>query len=465
MKAWTLWTSLLLWSSAMAPAVAQPSPVSASEFAYGIRMTPKETLAVHTALLPDAVYRGSVGRDLADIRVFNADGQPLTHAVRSLPRPPAAPSVTHPLPWFVLPEDPGTPSGQPSATSLRIERDEKGAVIDLQVASSGTPEPDAGGPLPTTYLVDLRGISAPVSGLRVQLAGGGGDYTAPVSVDVSEDLTEYRRNVSRQTLVSLRYGDKHVHREDVALPQPGASFVRLRFAHPPPTALAAVAAVITPPAASAARHVVRLAGTADPEAPGRYRFDAGGDLPVDRVRVRLPEDNTVVAGALYRVGASGAPTGTQQPVLRDTFYRVVQGGERFDNDSVSISRRRGRHWVLELDAAGAGLGQAMPVLELTRVPDQLLFVGRGAAPYLLAYGHHGADPSAFEARSLLEVLPTSQREGLADTSVELGTQEPLAGPTALVAPPAYRHYALWAVLVLGVLALLAVAVRLARNTD
>lgn len=65
----------------------------------------------------------------------------------------------------------------------------------------------------------------------------------------------------------------------------------------------------------------------------------------------------------------------------------------------------------------------------------------------------------------MHVLPGSQRETLTHMSVELGSAEALAGPAALQTPPPYRNYALWALLVCGVLAVLGVAVRMLRRPD
>ena len=57
------------------------------DFARAIDLTPTQPRAVHTALLPIEVYRGVTRADLGDLRVFNAGGQPVPHALRTLDAP------------------------------------------------------------------------------------------------------------------------------------------------------------------------------------------------------------------------------------------------------------------------------------------------------------------------------------------------------------------------------------------
>jgi hypothetical protein len=58
-----------------------------ADFAFGVPLETSGPQALFQVELPPAVYEGVVRADLADLRVFNAAGEPVPHAF--LPRPVA----------------------------------------------------------------------------------------------------------------------------------------------------------------------------------------------------------------------------------------------------------------------------------------------------------------------------------------------------------------------------------------
>jgi hypothetical protein len=120
---------------------------------------------------------------------------------------------------------------------------------------------------------------------------------------------------------------------------------------------------------------------------------------------------------------------------------------------------------------GGGLGQGVPRLHTFHVPEQLLFVRRGAAPFTLAYGSLRATPSEFSADELLALLPPASKSQAGAPKPEpaiasAGATRTLGGDAALRAPPPpppIKTYVLWAVLIAGVGLLTALALRLLRG--
>ena len=91
--------SLVLVALAAAAAAHAERP---ADYAYGIPIEAGAPSAVLRVAVPAAVYEGVVHRDLADLRVFNADGEVVPFAF--VPRP-AAPRERPPavaLPMFPL---------------------------------------------------------------------------------------------------------------------------------------------------------------------------------------------------------------------------------------------------------------------------------------------------------------------------------------------------------------------------
>lgn len=97
--------------------------------------------------------------------------------------------------------------------------------------------------------------------------------------------------------------------------------------------------------------------------------------------------------------------------------------------------------------------------------DQLLFLRRGDGPFTLAYGRYETPSARLEADDILSLLP---RDASPVASATLGERKSLGGLERLSPPPPpapYKAYAVWAVLILGVILLGALAVHLARANN
>lgn len=434
-----------------------------SEFAFSIPLEPETDTAVHVALLPDAVYRGVAHADLSDVRVFNAAGEPVPHAIRlATSRPSPTASELRAVPLFPL-SDPEQQPDTAGAMTLRIERDGNGSVIDLRQVEPTTPAATA--KVPTAYLLDLRALERPVAALTLTLAETDDDYVVPIELDASDDLVRFRRGVAQHTLVSLHYDGHVVERRQVPLAGLQAPFLRLRAGGDGlPASLLSARVTLVARDAPPPRVELRALGVARANQPGTYDFDLGGGVPAETIGLALPHDNTLVEATLsVRASAQAKP---ERVIHAGTFYRVRHAGAVLASEPVPIPRTSERYWVLRVDPKGGGLGAGKPELVLSRTPDQLLFLARGAAPFQLAYGHHAAFARGFSPAQLLRVLPARKLSDLPEQDTRLGAPVERAGPSALRAPPPpppYRTYALWAVLILGVVLLAAAARAVLRS--
>ena len=62
------------------------------DFAFGLRVDMPGWAAIYKLALPEEIYRGALRFDLGDLRVFNAAGEEVAHALR---QPAATVSGTH----------------------------------------------------------------------------------------------------------------------------------------------------------------------------------------------------------------------------------------------------------------------------------------------------------------------------------------------------------------------------------
>jgi hypothetical protein len=225
---------------------------------------------------------------------------------------------------------------------------------------------------------------------------------------------------------------------------------------------ARLAPVIDPPP----RQRERIQGERAPGERAEYVFDLGGAIPVDRVQVDLPTANTVVEAQLYSALEASGPWLHH---FSGVLYQLDHPDGALRNAEITVPAIRRRYFKLAVAEKGGGLGGVAPALEVAWMPEQLLFVARGAGPFALGYGRAQVDGSRFDAAELIQsALPpdADPRRDLPRETAQLGPVRTVGDPSVLeprAEPPAPKTLALWGVLVGSVLIVLALSVRLLRR--
>jgi len=197
--------------------------------------------------------------------------------------------------------------------------------------------------------------------------------------------------------------------------------------------------------------------------PGEFGFDLGANVTVDRLRIELPQPNTVVA---VSVASRTDPQGEWRQVTGVMLYRLTRdkGGEITSPD-IEIKPLTHRYWLLRVDQRGGGLGSGAPRLSAAYARQQLVFVPRGPGPYQLAVGSASVKPGAFPIASLVPGYKEDSLAGIPE--VRTGDTRILGGEARLreQKPLPWRRIALWGALVAAVAALGAMAGSLLRRTS
>ena len=447
-RAWTflaLLGALAHGHAAEAPA----TPVTPQQFAWRFAIEAPQQTPLQRLALDEALY-GSVARaDLGDLRVFNADGEVLEHAIVP-PREPAA-AAREPVALRLFPlrgEETRAAGG-----SLRIRLDASGALLDLS-------RPGAAVQPVSAYLLDAGTEHAAIATLRLAWREDAPDFVSPVTLESSTDLRAWR-TVGTAAVASLTHAGQRLARHEITLDVSPDRYLRLPWpAGGKGVELAGASALLQERAEARTRHWTRIEGAAAADAPHAWEFDARGWLPADRLRIAFARPNSMATLRLLSRPAVDAPWRERADAL---FYRLQVEGTELTSAEVPVERRRDRYWRIE---AREDIHKA-PALQLGWAPDELVFIARGGAPFLLAAGSARIAPAAQPVNRLLADLDDTRREALTG-SATLGGRSSLAGPDALrpVPPPVpWQRYLLWALLIGGVLVLLAMALRLYRQMN
>jgi len=424
------------------------------DYAYRAPLFVNGRAALNLVPLPAEVYRVSTRTDLGDVVVVNNLDEVVPFAVRRPAPPPEPTAASVPLPLFPL-TSPGNLPGE--ALRLRLRSGSTSVDIDQPAAPSGARPPAA-------YLLDLRGLAEPLTRLRLSWPDDAPDFSARLSVDTSTDLVRWVPVAGIAAVAHLHYAGQAFERADIELPGVRGQFLRIAWQGVAPVVLTAASGEHRVRRPESVRLQAQAAGT--PAGTGEFDYDVGARLPLDRVSLALPEQNTVVDVEFL---AQLADTGDWRSVARGRIYRLAVAGESdLVNPPLEIKATPARHWKVRVAAAGGGVGHGAPSLEGGWLPDELVFVARGAPPFRLLYGNAAATPLAVDAATLVDLSGALRTAGrpLEPVRAVLGPPAELGGPDRLVPqvpPPDWKRWLLWGVLVLGVAMLARMAYRLAKN--
>jgi hypothetical protein len=427
-----------------------------SDFAQGLRLAIQPQLSVQTLLLPLAVYRG-MRPTHDDLAVFNAAGEPVPFALRTLHAHTHQREEEVSLPVFPIyePVGQGAPAG---SLRLRVERKADGTILDI--AAPDAPRGPANAGL-VAYIFDASKLEQPASRLKLALALGVDSATTEVQVEASDDLAAWSSVAASAVIGQLRHAGQSIARSEVEISPTRARFLRLRWQGSAPPQLHGALAVIEREAAGSAPAFARVTLDAARAQEHVYRLDLGGIVPLLRVAPRLPA-NTLIAGEL---GLSSVAGQTTVPPFTGQLYRLQHENTELLSPAVEAEGRRARYLTLRVDPRTDALPAALP-FEVDYAPEQLLFVTRGPGAHVLAFGSYKQTAPAFDAEQLLDFLPEAARAALPLESARVDGAVKLGGAAARNAPPparSYRMHVLWAVLIAGAGTLLVLALRMLRR--
>ncbi|NVN99346.1 MAG: DUF3999 domain-containing protein [Geobacteraceae bacterium] len=438
---------LLLILCANQAMAATPLP---KDFAWksSLNLPPGGTL--YELTLPAAVYRGTVSPDLADICVFNGRDEMVPFTLTTPPL--QAVKKLAPLPHFPLPETP-LPGEK---LSIRIERRTTGEIVTVS-QNRTTAKP------PAAYLLDTTSIKEPIESLEFEWSDIPAGFVERVSVEGSDDL-EHWRHVTTATLAALQRGDNRVEQRQIQLS--GIKMRYLRIVQLDPGSIinvTRVTATLAAGSAEPAHERLAIDVTAIPGQTGEFTFDLGGQMPLDRIRLLLPERNSLVKVAYFSRPRESDPWIQR---IEGVSYRLDSQAGELSSPELTLPANRDRYWKLKISEAGGGTGTGKVKVAVAWRPQKILFLHRGDAPFTLAFGSGRVDTRTLRGADLLSTLPATDPAKVKIVRAEAGEAITLSGEAALkkeLSAVTKKKLLLWGLLLLGVGLLALMALRLGKQ--
>ncbi|HXK30035.1 MAG TPA: DUF3999 domain-containing protein [Candidatus Binatia bacterium] len=440
--------SLMLAQSLAAAAAERPQ-----DYAYGIPIDADSREALHEIEIPAALYRGVSRNDLGDIRVFNGQGEVVPHALRPRAVVRMEGGATVNVPVFPLR---GLARDRVDDLNVRIAKRADGTIVSIQSRA----RTDAQNHQLRGYWVDASAVKQPIQALNFDWKSSAEGFVGKVKIEGSDNLAAWATLVDHAALARLTFGGYQLNQDRVELPSVKQKYLRVTW--PDGQAPLESLALIAEPAASmiAARRVWQpVAGAAVSGKAGEYIYDLGGAFPFDRLRVELPQVNTLAQSQILARHKTGDEWRLKTSAV---VYRLRQGDAEVTSPEITLTGGE-RYLLLRVDQKGGGLGTGVPALQMGWIPQKLVFAARAAGPFQLAYGSGAAKAASYPIESLIPGYNTEAEFKVKPAS--LGDPVTLAGAARLRAPMDYKKWAVWIILILGVAVLGWMAYRLSRQTS
>jgi hypothetical protein len=446
----------MLAGLACAMTVAQAAePLAPGQFDWqqGIRIDAPDE-AVYRFDLPAAVHAGSRRNDLGDLRIFNAAGEVVPHALLDHEPPPSTEVVQVPVPFFPLRRAAEAGDG---SLSVSVRQIASGALVSAAVNSSTPAQSRLVG-----YVIDASRIRDSRRALFLDWQPQPNGTVVSVQIDGGDDLQTWRQIGAGTQLVDLHSGDQHLQHKRIDLAGSAYKYFRLRW---PEAQDGIVVASMTLETGSTGERPDRMLWAAAERvrpggAPGEFLFDSAA-LPVAALRINLPQVNTVTP---LQIDHRRNDREAWREAANSVAYRLMRNGDELRSPPIGICCTADRTWRIRFDQRGGGIGQGLPGIEVGWRPQQGLFVARGPGPFLLAYGNPGVAPASFDASTLIPGYKVEQYPRLTvamfETPIARSDTVAAAAETTAIK---WRTLALWGVLIAGVMLLATMVWHLLRQ--
>jgi hypothetical protein len=182
-------------------------------------------------------------------------------------------------------------------------------------------------------------------------------------------------------------------------------------------------------------------------------FESNAHLPVDALQIKFHEANSILHATILSRDNKEAHWEVRCQAI---FYNLKMEGVELNNDMITFPQTSDPFWRLKVlqDGAGIEASRPLPVLQLGWIAHELLFVARGPAPYMLAFGSGQLfhEPGKSSSDMILPALKKEKSHPLI-TPALIGKQLRLGGDKALQVPSPpkpWKKWILWSVLCIGV---------------
>lgn len=390
--------------------------------------------------------------DLSDLRVFNAAGEPQAYALAREPAQTRENRTLNDVKWFPLYN---SADATERAPSVRVQSNTNGTLIEVQPSS----QLEAGEEELRGWLLDASRIKAPLQQLILDWTSDRDGFQR-FSIEASDDLQHWQSWGEGQ-VARLTFADERVEQHEVGLPGQSARYLRLLWISPQSAPVLTSAQLESANPRTLPLPLVwsqPLAGTSVKA--GEYIWQLPMGLNVQRLQIELDQPNSLAPVTLSGRRETSLPW---QTLTSGLLYRLTQNGQDVVQNELQLPGQTVQQLKLTVDERGGGLGAEAPTVRFAVRSTQLVFLARGAGPYTLALGSATVKAASLPLSTLIPDYSAAKLAALGKATVEGGILVTPVATVPMVVDTNWKKFGLWAVLLLSVLFLGAMAFSLLRK--
>ncbi len=435
----------------MCAALAASAQEAPADFTHHVPLSVSGNGPWYRLELPLAVQLNARQADLSDVRVFNAAGEPQAYALSRQSSQRTESRNVADVKWFPL----YAADTQESLPGVVMKTTTEGTLVEIKPSSAAKP----GKQVLRGWVLDASAIKAPLQQLSLDWSREQEGFQR-FSIEASDDLQRWEPWGEGQ-VARLSFADERVEQHDVSLPGRSARYLRLVWKGQAAPLLTS-AKLVSATRSSLPMPLVwsqPLAGTRLKA--GEYSWQLPTGLSVERLRIELKQPNTLAPVTL--AGRSDAKQ-LWQPLNNGLLYRLTQNGQDVVQDELQLPGQVVTELKLQVDERGGGLGADAPALRFAVRATQLVFLARGEPPFSLALGNASVKAASLPLSTLIPDYSAERLNTLGQAKVvgDVAVASPVV-VAAVEDGPNWKKLGLWAVLLLGVAALGAMAYSLLRK--
>lgn len=436
----------------------------AGDFSWNARLEVPAGTGMARVVLPADVLTRLQSPDAADVRVFNANGEPVGFALTGLTAPVDADAPRRTQDYKAIPLFSTATGKSPGVGSMRVHVNDGGNTnsVWVQLATPGTSGSAASvSTLPSAIFNSLE-LKQTWSAIHVQATL---PVNSPVRItaDISTDLAQWTPVALRGRL--YRFDGVDGPRNDVLEFDPplvlDKHYLRLSWYGQEGVLINSLAGV---PAAPRGSIMPVRAALPPPKQIDKatLEWSLGFMTPLSGLALVSSQPNTLVPVRIQGRNDAAQPW---RQLGQTVLYRLGADAGAPTNASLTLAGPTTRQ--LRVQASnGLALDAAAIQASAEFRPLQVLFMASGPGPFMLAVGRAQTPATALNLADILALMPgkIEQLPLASFGEVTLSThQNDSSWLGSITGNPNMRSWALWGVLIAGVLLLAGVALKLIRQ--
>lgn len=421
-----------------------------TSFAKGITLTIDGREAVYRFDLPESVYHTAVYHNLSDLRIFNQQQVVVPYQIR---HKETTRKDTHikALAFFPVTGPLDTRSRQ-----VKVVTNAQGAIVNINEKAKANKTT-------SSYLIDASQLAQSPSVLAFDWDDtNDNNLLRKVTIDISNDLVNWQTVVKASTLASLNFAGQHLRQREVNLPAHKAKYYRVSWQEKDRNwKIGKIEARFSSVTSDIKRRWRKSSGVHISD--NRfYEFNTGGWWPIDRLRLTMPETNTV---AQLILRSRRNTESHWQERYRGLVFDLKLNGQRLQSQEIELPVVTDRHWQLELVGDVRMASGRVPIIDFGWLPYQVVFVAQGDGPFTLGYGAAAVKERGPGIQGLMQKLNKELgniKPAVLGQTVNLGGDDKLGQPEK---PFAWQTWLLWLLMLSGVALLAVMAMNLYRQMN